>query len=536
MVVVVDDKPYPMHIASSSSLLFSGSAPHPEKGYHYAKVDSTGNILENEPFDRKPFEGDATPNEHYNRTWNTWKIPQLLQVLDPLPAIHRVDSKLHIDGEIPTIHITGDDQAIQNMHKHDKDDIQVNTTMTYISLHDVQTFSGVEFEISGRFSREASKLAYNLKLPKKTYLYGYRRLKLRSLATDPSYIREDLGYKMLAAAGVPTTDTSYVRVYLNNQPLGLFGFIEKFKNPWLRNEFADGNKDYQQGTLYQGKYTNPKAELLGGRVSDLSYYGDKEGPYALGEYKIAEDPSEGEPNYKALIELTKFLDKAPSTKEAWEAHFDMESVLRGMALEFLLGFADGYLTVADNYYVYQTSPNSTKFIFMLWDIDLSLGSTSLIEMSQIEAGDWHKFTSSVTKRPLMKFLQVPEYANRFDQLIQELNDKLMTPDVLGQRIDETAAMLKEDVEWDKSCPRVSSVGLLNYNDMAVLAHAFGFMKTVDVSMHTVHDFNQRQRHDDVDFMNAVNGPTGYKHSLVGLKEFIKVKHQNVADHYDNEQK
>lgn len=132
MVVVVDDKPYPLHISSSSSLLFSGSAPHPEKAYHYAKVDSTGNILEKEPFDREPFEGDATPNEHYNRTWNTWKIPQLPQVLDPLPAIHRIDSKLHIDGEIPTIHITGDDQAIQNMHKHEKDDIQVNTTMTYI--------------------------------------------------------------------------------------------------------------------------------------------------------------------------------------------------------------------------------------------------------------------------------------------------------------------------------------------------------------------------------------------------------------------
>lgn len=206
-----------------------------------------------------------------------------------------------------------------------------------------------------------------------------------------------------------------------------------------------------------------------------------------------------------------------------------------MALEFLLGFADGYLTVADNYFVYQTSPNSTQFIFLLWDIDLSLGSTSLIDISQIEAGDWHKFTSAVTKRPLMKFLQVPEYANRFDQLIQELNDKLVNIDVLGQRIDETAAMLKEDVEWDKSCPRVSSAGLLNYNDMAVLAHAFGFMKTVDVNMHTVHDFNQRQRHEDVDFMKAVNGPTGYKHSLVGLKEYIKIKHQNVADHYGSKQ-
>lgn len=133
MAVVIDDKSYPMHQdTSSSSLLFSASAPHPEKSYHYAKVDATGSILESEPFDRKPFDGDATPNEHYNRTWNTWKIPQLPQVLDPLPVINRIDSKLHIDGEIPTIHITGDDRAIQNMHKNDGDDIKVSINMTHI--------------------------------------------------------------------------------------------------------------------------------------------------------------------------------------------------------------------------------------------------------------------------------------------------------------------------------------------------------------------------------------------------------------------
>lgn len=48
-----------------------------------------------------------------------------------------------------------------------------------------------------------------------------------------------------------------------------------------------------------------------------------------------------------------------------------------MALEMLMGFADGYLTVADNFFVYQTAPNSPKFVFILWDIDLILGSTAL---------------------------------------------------------------------------------------------------------------------------------------------------------------
>ncbi|CDH56754.1 hypothetical protein RO3G_00454 [Lichtheimia corymbifera JMRC:FSU:9682] len=343
---------------------------------------------------------------------------------------------------------------------------------------------------------------------------------------------------MLRSAGVPTTDFSFVRIshilrrlYINDQAIGLFGLIEKFKDPWLRNEFADGDKDYQQGTLYQGKYTNVKAELLGDRVSDLSYYGDDPQPYTLGEYKIAEDPSSGESNYKALIELTKFLSSAPGKVDAWEAHWDMESVLRAMALEMLMGFADGYLAVADNFFVYQTAPDSTKFVFILWDIDLILGSTALVKLSQMETGDWREFASTLTKRPLMQFLNVPEYAKRFDDLIRELNDKLLSLDVLGQYIDDTVAMIQQDVAWDLSCPRVSHVPLLRSHDFAVVAHLLGLIGQTDVDILTVNDFGRRQRQNDVGLMQAVNGPTGYS-SLDGVKEFIKVKHQNVKNHYN----
>lgn len=96
----------------------------------------------------------------------------------------------------------------------------------------------MEFEVSGRQARESAKLSYNIKLPKKSYLYGYRRLKLRALDTDPSYIREALGFKMLRSAGVPTTDFSFVRY---STPL-LF---------LLRRSSARKNLTYPTKTLYQ---------------------------------------------------------------------------------------------------------------------------------------------------------------------------------------------------------------------------------------------------------------------------------------------
>ena len=204
-----------------------------------------------------------------------------------------------------------------------------------------------------------------------------------------------------------------------------------------------------------------------------------------------------------------------------------------MALEFLLGLGDSYLTAFNNYYMYQTAPDSSKFMFLLYDIDHCLGSTPFVKMSQIEAGDWHKFTNEMAKRPLMKFIQVPEYATRFNQLIQELNNKLVNLDVLGQRIDETVMMLKEDVVWDKSCPRASNPNFASDDDIAAMKDNLSQVKSENLDFGTLYNYNKRVRDGNIAFMEAVNGPTSYKASLVGLKEFIKVKHQNVVDHYDH---
>ncbi|KAI7849485.1 coth protein-domain-containing protein [Circinella umbellata] len=549
MAVIVDNIPYPLGVAPESTILYTGSAPQAEKGYYYAMIrknqeqNETISILEHEPFIRQLQSSEhsnggnniGTPNEFYNRSRNAYEVTPIPQVLDPLPFIHRIESKLHKPGQIATIHITGPQDEIDHMHDKSNRDIQVITNVTYISLDDVQTFTGVELEISGRFSRESSKSSYNLKIPKKQKLYNYRRLKLRSMATDPSYIREDLGYKMLASAGVPTTYSSYVRLFINHEPIGLFGFIENFKNPWIRNEFANGDKNYDQGNLYQGKFTNAKAKLLGNRVSDLEYEGEEEWKYNLGQYKIKEEPSVGEPSYKPLIALTKFISEAPTTNSSeavdeWNRHFDIESVLRGVALEMVLGFGDGILAMSDNFYIYQESSTSERFIFILSDIDISMGSSNLIKQSLMTTGDWHTFAGDITKRPLMnKLLAVPSFQQRFDDLIKNLGNRLLDPQIINRVIDDTAAMISEDVAWDKSCKRVSKAAIISNANFAVLAKAFGLMKGYAIDDSTVRDFRKRSK-ADIPFQKAIDGPTGYK-SALGLKEFFTEKRKNIINFY-----
>lgn len=83
----------------------------------------------------------------------------------------------------------------------------------------LDTFKNTRVSLSGQTSRLFKKLSYGIVLPKAAKnksaknkaLNGFRRFKLRSCATDPSYMREKLYYDILDASQVPTARASYIR-------------------------------------------------------------------------------------------------------------------------------------------------------------------------------------------------------------------------------------------------------------------------------------------------------------------------------------
>jgi spore coat protein CotH len=168
-------------------------------------------------------------------------------------------------------------------------------------------------------------------LDKKDRLYQYRRVKLRALASDPSYIREKLAYDIVKSAGLVSAEFSYVRVFMNDQPLGLFGIIETFKDPWLANTFANGSTSYKNGYLYQGIFSTPQSSAQG-HVSDLSYI-DNITAYEDGQYEIKQAASKGNKvDWKPLQDFTKFVSTAPTNQSdavtTWKKHLDTDSFLR----------------------------------------------------------------------------------------------------------------------------------------------------------------------------------------------------------------
>jgi spore coat protein CotH len=329
MTVVVDNKTYPLTAPSNNPILFTGSAPiATSNGYRYAKINRDGNTSTIESFMRPPV-NTSTPNEFFSRSWNQRQVAALPVLYQPIDPIDRVKSDLHIDGQIPTFHIQGNQTEFDSMHHNTSQDLHLMSNVTYISLNDTLFYHNVEVSLAGRSSLMFPKLSYNLKLDKDDDLYHYRRIKLRALASDPSYIREQIAYDIIRSVGLASSGFSFCRLFLNDQELGLFGVMETFQDPWLANEFNDG-KSYTDGRLYQG-VTGNNTSLKQGLISDLSFV-DNETAYAQGQYKIKEDGSKKD-DYKPLMDLTEFLNvKAPmngsDVEKKWNKQWNTESFLR----------------------------------------------------------------------------------------------------------------------------------------------------------------------------------------------------------------
>ncbi|KAG2196803.1 hypothetical protein INT47_002730 [Mucor saturninus] len=332
MGVVVDDVTYPMSLNSTNGtdILYSGDAPVAKSNYKYVRFFSNQSSV-TEPFDRQPSTED-TPNEFFNRTWNTYDVSRLPIIYPPLPAIHRITTELHKPGQIPTIHIVGNQTMMDEMHQNSTEDFTVVTNASYVGLHDVFSFQKAELSLAGRSSRWLPKLSYNLKFSGKDMLYSNSRIKLRSMDTDPSYIREQLAYDMVNCTGLASSGFSFIRVFMNDHELGLFGIIETFHDNWVADTFGGGDPKYKNGYLYQGVFQTPASAAVN-LTADLRYV-DNITTYGLGQYQIKESAAKGKSvNWKPLQELTKFIANAPTnTPDAvneWNKHLDTASVLRG---------------------------------------------------------------------------------------------------------------------------------------------------------------------------------------------------------------
>ncbi|KAF7728418.1 hypothetical protein EC973_006096 [Apophysomyces ossiformis] len=523
VAVVVDQTPYPLLVSSASSILYTGEAPEATQEYHYAKFVGN-NATEAEAIMRHPVQAD-TPNEFYNRTSNgVESAPRLPMLLAPLPNVDRIQSSPHLHNQIVTLHFEADPFQIELLHQNatNNNTVKVICNMTRITLNGIQTFTDVQLKLGGRSTRYFPKLPYNIKLSKNQTLAGYRRFKLRALASDPSYLREKIAYDVLQSTGVPTSDFSFVRVFINERAYGLFGLVEIYRKSWLKNEFNGGRKKFDVGIFYKALYYSNGTNLR----SDLGYRGENQSLYADGSYAIKTKPKKGEPgNYTRLMEFTRFLANASSSSSSldgqnvvreWEKQISTQSVVRNLAVEIALGMSDGYVSNSNNYYLYDDRKYN-QLVYIPTDLDLTLGST-FTNLSAMWSGNYSQYPGMSLNRPLIqKLLEAEPLKEAFERVLIQLCNKTLAPTIINRYVDALAGFVREDVAWDKSLPRATSNGWLELAPQLLQIQPDALPPPYDYN--TSADLLQRFINDNVTFEQALNGPTGHI-SLAGVREWI----------------
>ena len=129
----------------------------------------------------------------------------------------------------------------------------------------------ITFKIAGKSSREHSKQSYKFKFDTTSAEEGgsdqsfFHRpnIKLRSMVMDPSMMREKLYIDMLNSLGIPTQQGAWVRLFVNNEPRGLYLMVDDIKKSFLKQTVHEGNATVERGTLMQMNAYEDKGQTLG---------------------------------------------------------------------------------------------------------------------------------------------------------------------------------------------------------------------------------------------------------------------------------
>ncbi len=258
---------------------------------------------------------------------------------------------------------------------------------------------------------------------------GLKKLNLNSGVMDPSKSREALAYTLFHAAGVPASRTSFADATLtvpgkfDREPLGLFTVVEQVSKPFLKAHFNRGD----------GLLLKPEG------IRGLPHFGDD--PEA---YKETYNPKEDArpEDWKRLVELTRLINVADEEefRERIGEFLDLDSFASFVAANTVLASMDGFLGMGHNYYLY-LSPETNKFVFIPWDLDLSFGSFNMYgspeQLADLSIAHPHVGDNKLIDR----LFAMPDWQARYRGELERISREVLADEsLLGQLAEVEAAI------------------------------------------------------------------------------------------------
>ena len=225
---------------------------------------------------------------------------------------------------------------------------------------DGDKITGVGVRLKGKigsFRTLADKAAFKIDLDRELKgreYYGIKKFNLNNMSVDCSYMKEHLGYRVLADQGVPALRTGWAWVTVNGSDYGLYNLLEHPDGDFLRQNYEDPS-----GNLYDGKYV-----WYGGySYTLLDFYTSVQDLYTLEE---GTDVS-----HVDIHNVTAAIDASAGTSSYYStlgAYVDWDQVLAYLAWEQWVGHNDGYSLNTNNNFLYFDADDG-KMEILPWDLD-----------------------------------------------------------------------------------------------------------------------------------------------------------------------
>lgn len=278
--------------------------------------------------------------------------------------------------------------------------------------------------IEAVYESGSDKYSYKLDFnhfDKENKFYGLDGLYLNNMIEDESYIAQYISYKLAEKLGAIVPYYTLAKVTINDENEQWYIVTEEMNNSFAKRVTGD------DGTVALFKADNEDA-ILDANDSNVNY-----------EVEYGDDAT---PSY--ISNLVKVLNKDNVTEKEIEAILDVESVLKSVAVNYVVGNYAGYQgTDPDNFY-------------LLYDN----GKISYIEKDYAGAGGNYRkdmgYSKTVSakkpffnvdgyKRPLVsKLLSIDKYKSMYEGYVDQLYSYVKDSSV----VDEAKKLLGDYVNTD----------------------------------------------------------------------------------------
>lgn len=230
-------------------------------------------------------------------------------------------------------------------------------------------------------------------------LDGLKKININNFTNDPALMHDVIGFKLMRDAGLAAPRTSYTKLWINNEYIGLCLVTENVDKTFLKQNYGSANND---GNLYK---TDRGAAVW------LDWLGADPAAYINKGLKLTTNETVND--WSKFISFVDFLNNynGADFRQQLEARFDIHSFLKALAVEKCVRSWDSYWGGGNNYYLYE-HPDG-KYRWIPWDMNESFQDIKVLSGTTALNG-YLIPTPQIDKRPLLKkIFEFDDYKNEY---------------------------------------------------------------------------------------------------------------------------